>query len=308
MNWDFETAERLLQLCTEHGLSIGDVALRREIARSNESEATLLARMAGHYRVMRESIRRGLASNTRSATGLSGGDAVRLLDYARGPGPLLGGQVATVAAYGFAVLEHNAQFGRIVATPTAGSAGIVPACLLTLEESRGLDEAGAARALFSAAGVGAVIGQRAPFSGAQGGCQAEVGSAAAMAAAAVAEAEGGTPEQALNAAAFALMNTLGMVCDPIGGYVEVPCVSRNGMFAVHACLAATLSLAGVRCVVPFDEVVLAMRDIGRRMPRALRETAQAGLATTPTGLRHPPQAVVPQPASPARGRNAGEPP
>src|SRR5690606_9114765 len=138
---------------------------------------------------------------------------------------------------------------------------------------------------------GLVIGKRAPFSGAQGGCQAEVGSASAMAAAAVAEAEGGTPQQAADAAAFAVMNTLGMVCDPIGGYGEVPCVSRNGMFAVHSFLAATMALAGTRCVVPLDDVVIAMRDIGRRMPRALKETAEAGLAQTPTGLKYPPQPI-----------------
>jgi L-serine dehydratase len=151
-----------------------------------------------------------------------------------------------------------------------------------------LTEAKAAQALFCAAGIGVVIGARAPFSGAQGGCQAEVGTASAMAAAAIVEAEGGTPRQAVEAAAFALMNTLGMVCDPIGGYVEVPCVSRNGMFAVHAFLGATMALANVRCVVPLDDVAIAMRDIGRRMPRALKETALGGLAATPIGARYKP--------------------
>jgi len=174
------------------------------------------------------------------------------------------------------------------------AAGKLPACLLDLEENEGLDETGAARALFTAAAVGVVIGKNASFSGARGGCQAEVGSASCMAAAAVTEARGGSPEQACSAAAFALMNTLGMVCDPIGGYVEVPCVSRNGMFAVHSMLAAMMALAGVRCVVPLDDVVLAMRDIGRRMSRALKETSEGGLAHTPASQKFPPAGKFPE--------------
>ena len=192
------------------------------------------------------------------------------------------------------MLELNAQFGRIVATPTAGSAGIVPACLLTLEEDKGLTEEHAARALFTAAGIGVIIGKNACFSGARGGCQAEVGSASSMAAAAIVEAEGGSPRQACDAAAFSLMNTLGLVCDPVGGYVEVPCVSRNGMFAVHSFLAATMALAGARCVIPFDDVVIAMRDIGRRMPRVLKETSEDGLAATPSGLLYQSHTTLPK--------------
>lgn len=290
-SWDYTTAKELLRLCDQHQCSIAEVALRRECAQSDLPQEALLARMEEYFRVMREAVGKGLAITERSQSGLSGGDAARLAAYAKSAAPLLGAELARTAAYGFAVLEFNAQFGRIVATPTAGSAGIVPACLLTLEASRGLSEAQAARALFTAAGIGLIIGKRAPFSGAQGGCQAEVGSASAMAAAAIVEAEGGTPQQAAEAAAFALMNTLGMVCDPIGGYVEVPCVSRNGMFAVHSFLAATMAMAGTRCVVPFDDVVIAMRDIGRRMPRALKETSEAGLAQTPTGLQYPPQPI-----------------
>ncbi|EIQ00435.1 L-serine dehydratase, iron-sulfur-dependent, alpha subunit [Opitutaceae bacterium TAV1] len=288
-SWDYDSAKALVALCAARNGTIADAALQREAAETGRPAADLLARMENYYRVMRDAVRQGLALKTRSTSGLSGGDAARLQAYSQTPDPLLGPHLSRAAAYGFAVLELNAQFGRIVATPTAGSAGIVPACLFTLEETRGLTEQQAARALFTAAGIGLVIGRRAPFSGAQGGCQAEVGSASAMAAAAIVEAEGGTPQQAVDAAAFALMNTLGMVCDPVGGYVEVPCVSRNGMFAVHSFLAATMALAGTRCVVPFDDVVIAMRDIGRRMPRALKETSQAGLATTPTGLRFPPQ-------------------
>jgi L-serine dehydratase len=291
--WEFDSAASLAKLCDEQKVTISEAALGRETAASGQPVTTLLKRMEDHYQTMRESIRKGLALRKLSTSKLSGGDGARLHAYSLGPNPLLGPEISRAAAYGFAVLEHNAQFGRIVATPTAGSAGIVPACLMSLEDARGLTLPAATRALFTAAGIGVVIGKQAPFSGAQGGCQAEVGSASAMAAAAIVEAEGGTVAQALDAAAFALMNTLGLVCDPIGGYVEVPCVSRNGMFAAHSFLAATMALAGVRCVVPLDDVIIAMRDIGRRMPRALKETAEGGLATTPTGRRFPPMPFGP---------------
>ena len=287
MNLYYKKASELLALCEERNESIADVALAREINSTEQPLEKILGRMQEHYRTMRESIRQGMEIDALSPSGLSGGDARKLLAYSHSASPLLGGQFARTMAFGFAVLESNACFGRIVATPTAGSAGVVPACLLSLQETHGIKEADAARALLTAAGIGHVISANACFSGAQGGCQAEVGSASAMAAAAIVEAVGGTPAQAIDAAAFALMNTLGLVCDPVGGYVEVPCVSRNGMFAVHSFLAATMALAGARCVIPFDDVVLAMRDIGRRMPRALKETSLAGLATTAAGLNYP---------------------
>lgn len=288
MNPLFTKAVELLALCQEQGISISEATIRREMHETGARREDMLKRMTTHFQSMRDSVRKGLAIDTPSPSGLSGGDAKKLLHYSQSPAPLLGADFARTIAYGFAVLETNAAFGRIVATPTAGSAGIVPACLVSLQESRGIDDETCVGALFTAAGIGHIIGANACFSGAQGGCQAEVGSASSMAAAAIVEAVGGTPSQAVDAAAFALMNTLGLVCDPVGGYVEIPCVSRNGMFAVHSHLAATMALAGARCVIPYDEVVLAMRDIGRRMPRALKETSLAGLATTPTGLRFSP--------------------
>jgi len=279
---DYENAVQMLALARSRDWPLWKLALAREAHLQNCAEEPLLERMAAQYRIMCQAVRDGMQIHALSPSRLSGGDAKRLSDYSQTERPLFGSRFARLAAYGFAVLEHNAQFGRIVATPTAGSSGILPACLLDLEENEGLDELGAAKALFTAAAIGVVIGKNANFSGARGGCQAEVGSASCMAAAAVTEARGGSPEQACSAGAFALMNTLGMVCDPIGGYVEVPCVSRNGMFAVHSMLAAMMALADVRCVVPLDDVVVAMRDIGRRMPRALKETSEGGLATTPT--------------------------
>ena len=285
MNYHFTKASELLALCSQNQIPIHEITLRREEDETGQTREAIIKRMQGYFAIMRDSVHKGLAIESVSSSGLSGGDAKKLLRYSQSAAPLFGAQFAKTMAYGFAVLETNAAFGRIVATPTAGSAGIVPACLLSLQETHGLTEDQISSAMFTAAGIGHIIGANASFSGAQGGCQAEVGSASSMAAAAIVEAVGGTPEQAVNAAAFALMNTLGLVCDPVGGYVEVPCVSRNGMFSIHSFLAATMALANARCVIPFDDVVIAMRDIGRRMPRALKETAEAGLATTPAGLR-----------------------
>lgn len=286
MNLDFSSATELLAKCKESELAISELVLRREAREQDVAEAILLQRMLDFYYKMRESVQEGLKINELSPSKLSGGDASRLIEYSQGGNALLGSRFARTIAYGFAVLEYNAQFGRIVATPTAGSAGIVPATLLSLQEDEGISDEAAARALFTAAGIGVIIGKNACFSGARGGCQAEIGSASCMAAAAIVEARGGQPEAALSAASFALMNTLGLVCDPIGGYVEVPCVSRNGMFAVHSFQAAVMAEAGCRCVVPLDDVIIAMRDIGRRMPRALKETSRGGLAITPTGQHY----------------------
>jgi L-serine dehydratase len=285
MSLHFSKASELLALCDSRGCSIGEITLSREVEHSHKTQKMILEQMDSYFKIMKEAVQKGLSINQLSPSRLSGGDAKKLFSYAQTHDPLLGSQFAKTIAYGFAVLETNACHGRIVATPTAGSAGVVPACLISLQESHQVSNDRSVAALFTAAGIGHIIAANACFSGAQGGCQAEVGSASSMAAAAIVEAMGGSPEQAINAAAFALMNTLGLVCDPIGGFVEVPCVSRNGMFAVHSFLAATMALANARCVVPFDDVVIALRDIGRRMPRALKETSEAGLAATPTGLR-----------------------
>ena len=178
----------------------------------------------------------------------------------------------------------NAVMGRIVACPTAGSCGIVPAVLYAAMKRHKKKEEDILRALFTAAGIGMVIDQNASIAGAAGGCQAECGSAAGMAAGALAELAGGTPQQVGNAAALAIKNLLGLACDPVAGLVEVPCVKRNGFAAVHAMLAADMSLAGVESVIPVDEVIEAMNRIGRALPKSLRETSEGGLAVTKTGL------------------------
>lgn len=285
MLYQFRTAVQLLELCKQHKISIAEATILSEVENGSLSREEIEQRMISYYERMKEAVHAGLKITERSRSGLSGGDSRRVLAHSQGSvvsalGPIFEKSIA----YALAVLETNAAFGRIVATPTAGSAGIAPACLLTWQESRNADDKTTSHALFTAAGIGKIIGHGACFSGAQGGCQAEVGSACSMAAAAICELDGGTVEQAINAAGLALQNTLGLICDPIGGYVEAPCTMRNGLYGLHAFGAAAISLSGVESVVPFDEVVGALREVGNKMPRIYKETSEGGLATTPTGL------------------------
>jgi len=295
MQLQFKTAQELLALCAQHGVNVAELTIRAETELTGHPREELLARMQSYYVTMKESVHRGLAITERSRSGLSGGDSKKVLEHSQGPRvSALGPVFERAIAYALAVLETNAAFGRIVATPTAGSAGICPACLLVWQEERGASDEQTALGLFTAAGLGRIIGHGACFSGAQGGCQAEVGSASSMAAAAICELDGGTPEQVVNAAALALQNTLGLICDPIGGYVEAPCMMRNGLFGLHSFGAAAVSLSGVKSIVPYDEVVGALREVGRKMPRIYKETSEGGLATTPTGLKFLPKRPVGQ--------------
>ncbi|ADV67226.1 L-serine ammonia-lyase, iron-sulfur-dependent, subunit beta [Deinococcus maricopensis] len=238
--------------------------------------------MRGRIREMRDSITRGLNSDAKSITGMVGWNAKGLWNAQdKLDAPLL----KRVQAYAMAVNEENARMGRIVAAPTAGSAGTIPGALIGVADHLGLDDEALVMPMVLAAGVGRAISRQMFISGAAGGCQAEIGSSAAMAAAAVTELLGGTSRASAHAAALALMNTIGLVCDPVGGYVEVPCVSRNAFFAVHAVSSAQLALAQLESFIPPDEVITAMAQVGRMMPLQLKETAEGGLAQTPTGLR-----------------------
>ena len=218
----------------------------------------------------------------RSACNLTGGDARKVETRAVSlAGPVLTDIIATALKVG----ECNACMGRIVAAPTAGASGVLPAVLLPIRKKYDFSEEEMVKALYVSAGFGQVIATRASIAGAEGGCQAEIGSASAMAAAALVSLLGGTPEQMAAACATALQNLLGLVCDPVAGLVEVPCVKRNVIGAVNALTAAELALAGVENVIPCDEVIDAMRAVGDVMPAALRETGGGGLAATPTGRR-----------------------
>ncbi len=259
-----------------------EAVLQDEVGDDEQARATVLATMRTRVDEMRDAIRRGLSSTVPSRTGMVGWNAKTMHDAGDAlHAPLL----KRVQAYAMAVNEENARMGRIVAAPTAGSAGTVPGALLGVADHLDLPDEAVVMPLVLAAGIGEVISKSMFIAGSTGGCQAEIGSSAAMAAAAVTEMLGGSARAAVHAAAQALMNTIGLVCDPVGGYVEVPCVSRNAFFAVHAVAAAQLALAGVESVIPPDEVVLAMASVGRMLPPELRETGEGGIADTPTGRR-----------------------
>lgn len=257
-----------------------DAVLRNEVGDDVEARKVLLEQMHARLQEMRDAIRRGLESDKPSRTGMVGWNAKTLwtaddiLDA-----PLL----KRVQAYAMAVNEENARMGRIVAAPTAGSAGTVPGALIGVADHLKLDDDEMVLPLVLSAGIGQVISKSMFIAGSTGGCQAEIGSSAAMAAAAVCELMGGNARQSVHAATMALMNTIGLVCDPVGGYVEVPCVSRNAFYSVHAVSSAQLALAGLESVIPPDEVVSAMASVGRLLPPELRETGEGGIADTPTG-------------------------
>ncbi|MDA0699686.1 MAG: L-serine ammonia-lyase, iron-sulfur-dependent, subunit alpha [bacterium] len=257
-------------------------AILADETRTPEERAALLGSLRGRLTEMRDSVARGLVNDAPSRTGMVGWNAKTLWQATdRMNAPLL----QRVQAYAMAVNEENARMGRIVAAPTAGSAGTLPGALLGVGDHLGLTDDQLLGPLVLAAGIGQVISQSMFISGATGGCQAEIGSSAAMAAAAVTEALGGDAAAAVHAAAMALMNTIGLVCDPVGGYVEVPCVSRNAFYSVHAVASAQLALTGVTSPIPPDEVIMAMASVGRLLPPELRETGEGGVADTPTGRR-----------------------
>ena len=248
--------------------------------RGTEPEKSM-ARMAALWQAMKRSVR-DYDPARRSVSGLSGGQAAKMSALEN---PLGGPFLREVMATALKVGEHNACMGCIVAAPTAGASGVMPAVLLPLQEREGFSDDFMTECLYVAAGFGQVIASRASISGAEGGCQAEVGSASGMAAAALVHARGGSARQMAAACAMALQNILGLVCDPVAGLVEEPCVKRNVMGAVNALSCADMALAGVAGAIPCDEVIDAMSAVGQAMPTSLRETGQGGLAATPTGRR-----------------------
>ena len=267
------------------GLTVGRVVILDQTAQLELPETELRRRMSENVQVMRKAVQTGLTAERRSLSGLSGGDARKVYARWQKGQSLVGDRISGAIVRALAVSEVNASMGKIVAAPTAGSCGVLPAVLFTVEEAWSVPEDVLLTAMFTAAGIGMVLADRASISGAEGGCQAEIGSAAAMAAAAAVEMSGGSPAQTAHAGAIALKSLLGLVCDPVGGLVEVPCVKRNAIAATIALSAAEMALAGVESAIPVDEVIDTMAAIGKQMPCALRETAQGGLAITPTGQR-----------------------
>lgn len=280
----FKNVAELVALAEAEGMSISDVMLEQESIVMNRSKEEIFEEMRHNLQVMEDAVQRGLTEEIRSQSGLSGGDARKVNDYRQNAPVLLSGDtVLRAVSRATAVSEVNAAMGIIVATPTAGACGILPGTISAAGEKLQSSEESKVRALFTAGAIGYTIANNACISGAAGGCQAEVGSATAMAAAAVVEMAGGTPSQSAQAVAIALKNMLGLVCDPVAGLVEAPCVKRNAMGAAIAMVAADMAMAGVQSVIPTDEVISAMYKIGRDMPVSLRETALGGLADTETG-------------------------
>ena len=282
---DYTSIHELAVQAAAQGVTIGQLALADQAAQTETAPDILVRRMRRNLEVMQAAARDGAAKDLRSTSGLTGGDAWKMREYLARGGALCGPVGARAIAIALAVAEYNAAMGRIVAAPTAGSCGILPGAVLALLEQGLADEDAAVDGLFCAGAIGMVIANQASIAGAEGGCQAECGSASAMAAAALVQMRGGTPAMAEQAAAIAIKNQLGLVCDPVAGLVEVPCIKRNAGGVTNALTAADMALAGIVSAIPVDEVVSAMREVGESLPCALRETAQGGLAATPTGKR-----------------------
>ncbi|KMY57084.1 serine dehydratase [Geobacillus stearothermophilus] len=278
----FRNVAELVALAEKEQIKIAEVMIRQEVGVSGRSREEIMAQMERRLEVMERAVERGLQGVV-SRSGLTGGDAVRVQRYIEQGRFLSGETILDAVSKAMATNEVNAAMGVICATPTAGSAGVVPGTLFAVKERLNPTRKEMVEFLFTAGAFGYVVANNASISGAAGGCQAEVGSAAGMAAAALVELAGGTPAQAAEAMAIALKNMLGLVCDPVAGLVEVPCVKRNAMGAANAMIAADMALAGVKSRIPCDEVIEAMYRIGAAMPVALKETAQGGLAATPTG-------------------------
>ena len=285
MDLNYHSIESLLKAAKENNCRLSALVLEQQAEQMELPKQEIYEKMRENYRVMASCIQPGSAPDLKSTSGLTGGDAYRMrtaVEQGKNlTGPLLGGALYRALA----VSELNASMGRIVAAPTAGSCGIVPAAVLTMQEQYQLTEEECVMSLFTAAAVGMVIANNASLAGAQGGCQAECGSASAMAAAAIVELAGGTPDMIQSAVATALKNILGLVCDPVAGLVEIPCIKRNASGVAGAFVAAELALAGIRSAIPADEVIWTMKKVGDVMPTALKETAEGGLAATPTGRK-----------------------
>ena len=280
------TLAELSERATREGITLGRLAVVLDCEESGAPEDALLTKVREMLGVMRSSVKQGLEAGKRSRSGLSGGDAAKVAGAPasrRLPGNAL---LSKAVAYALSAAEVNASMGKIVAAPTAGSCGVIPGTFFAFAETDpSCSDDDLVDALCAAGLVGQVIGEKASLSGAQAGCQAECGAAAAMAAAGLTQLRGGSPEDCIHAAALALKGLMGLVCDPVAGLVEIPCIKRNATSAAVALSAAEMALAGVRSRIPPDEVISAMAQVGRAIPLSLRETAQGGLAVTPTGLR-----------------------
>lgn len=282
---NFTSGASLLALCQDQEMTISQIMIQREISCFGKERHEIWERMARAYDIMKNAVRESEEKTLRSVGGLIGGEAKKIHQRRKAVKPVCGEVMAKAMAYAMGVLEVNSSMGLIVAAPTAGSSGVIPGVFLAVEEEFGFSDEQMIDALFNAGAVGYLITRNATVAGAEGGCQAEVGSASAMAASAVVQLQGGSPQQCLDAASSVIGTMLGLVCDPIAGLVEAPCQKRNAMGASTALISAEMILSGVGSVVPFDEMVDAMYRVGRSIPYELRETAMGGVAATPTACK-----------------------
>ena len=278
------SGEELIKICEENSISLSEYAIRREMEDREVSREDLFLKMKKTLDVMRNGATEAREKAVYSVSGLIGGDGYKLQEYLKSGKSLTGDTMILAMAMALSSSEVNASMGRIVACPTAGSCGIIPAVILTAGERLEKTDEDLIKALFASSAIGMIIGRNATFAGAEGGCQAECGSAAAMAAGAVVEMMGGTPKMSLDAGAIVFKNVMGLVCDPVAGLVEVPCAKRNSSGAISALCTADLVMAGVESKIPFDDALSAMYKVGRSLPAALRETALGGVAVTKAGL------------------------
>ena len=274
--------KKLAEESKTRGIPFWEVILEIDMKQREVTRAQSIAKMRMVWKAMQEAAA-SYDGSRRSVSGLVGGDGEKMESYRRECMPLSGDYMSRVIAQALQMAESNACMCRIVAAPTAGACGVLPAVLLPLCEMEELSQEQILNALYVSSGIGAVIASRACIAGASGGCQAEIGSAAAMAAGALTAVRGGDSDQICHAVAMALKNLMGLVCDPVAGLVEVPCVKRNVIGAMNAVSAADMALAGIESRIPVDEVIDTMGDVGRRLPAEFRETALGGLAATPTG-------------------------
>ena len=279
---DFKNAKELLTLCQDHQLPISEIMRQREIIVSETTDESVNSRMARVLEIMKDAAFSPVKTPVKSMGGLIGGEAQKLSRHLASGKGICGNVLEKAITYAMATLETNASMGLIVASPTAGSAGIVPGLLLALQEVYDFSDEDIQKALFHAGAIGYLAMRNATVAGAVGGCQAETGVAAAMAASAATELMGGTPLQCTYAASTVLMNMLGLVCDPVGGLVEYPCQNRNASGVAIALVAAEMSLAGIIQLIPLDEMITIMFTVGKKLPAELRETALGGCATAPS--------------------------
>ena len=279
-----KSGEELIHICEKDSISLSEYSIRREMEEREISREEVFLKMKKTLDVMKSAVTEAREKEVYSVSGLIGGDAYKLQEYLKKGKSLTGDTMVLAMAMALSSSEVNASMGKIVACPTAGSCGILPAVILTAGEKLGKNDEELMKALFASAAVGMIIGRNATFAGAEGGCQAECGSAAAMASAAVVEMMGGTPKMSLDAAAIVFKNILGLVCDPVAGLVEIPCAKRNSSGAISALCTADLVMAGVESKIPFDDALSAMYKVGRSLPSSLRETGLGGVAITKAGL------------------------